>query len=294
MLEHLRQIAIFAKTVELGSFRNAAKALNLSPSVVSHHIAQLENQLNVALLYRSTRKISLTSDGEDLYRSACEMVIAAEKFFATASAQISLIGKLRVTLPAVMSQSSLINKIADFAVDHPNVQLDLDFSDTRRDIIRDGFDLAIRMGRLADSNLRAKKLYTLERSVVAAPSYLKAKPRPKTPKAFDSWDWIDFSPIGARRVFRRREGSKVSIKIQPQISVNNAYALLQLAVAGTGLAALPNPITESYIKQGKLERVLPKWTIDPIGLFAVWPANAPKDGLTARLVSWISTPHTEA
>ncbi|MCG9554509.1 LysR family transcriptional regulator [Vibrio sp. Isolate31] len=152
MLNQLRQIVIFAKTVEHGSFRKAAKALHLSPSVVSHHIAKLEEQLGVALLYRSTRKISLTSDGETLLVSAHAMIEAAEDFLNVATKQSAqLMGELSVALPAVLQRTDFVNHIGAFAQLHPNVNIRLDFSDLQRDLVKDGIDVAIRMGSLEDA-----------------------------------------------------------------------------------------------------------------------------------------------
>ncbi|MEM9140585.1 MAG: LysR family transcriptional regulator, partial [Pseudomonadota bacterium] len=152
MLDQLRQIAIFAKTVDHGSFRAAARALDISPSVVSHHVTQLEERLGTALLYRSTRKLSVTEDGKRLLSNAHVMIDAAEAgLTAIADRGRALSGVLHVTVPAVLARSALVDRIAGFSRDHPNVHLMLDFSDARREVIGGGIDVAIRMGWLSDS-----------------------------------------------------------------------------------------------------------------------------------------------
>lgn len=290
MLEPLRQMAIFAKTVDHGSFRAAARALNLSPSVVSHHITQLERQVGTALLYRSTRKLSLTSDGERLLAAAREMMRAAESGIqAVANRANQPSGELRVTAPAVMAQSMLVDRIAAFANDYPNIRLHLDFSDSRRNIIEAGIDVAIRMGWLQDSTLIGRKLYTVTRRVTAARSYLDARPKPTSPQDLGDWDWLDLSPVSLKPEFRKPGHRAVRLKPASRVSVNDAHALYRLARAGAGLAMLPEYLLEQDVTAGVMEYVLPDWSIVPVGVYAVWPPNAPKDGLTALFVEALTS-----
>ena len=285
MLNQLRQIAIFSKTVEHGSFRKAAAALHLSPSVVSHHIAKLEEDLGVALLYRSTRKLSLTSDGESLLVSARAMIDAAEEFLSVATNQkTQLIGELTIALPAVMERSDLVNHIGTFAKLHPSVMLKLDFSDTQSNLIQEGVDIAIRMGWLEDSSLKARKLYDVDRVVVASKAYLKSKPKQISLEEVESWDWIELSPVGLNNIFSFSNDSKQIFRPKSRIRVNSAYAIHQLVSNDNGVAALPKFLTENEIASGKLVRVLPNIEIKPVGVYAVWPPNAPKGGLTNRFV----------
>ncbi len=285
MIDQLRQIAIFAKTVDYGSFRSAAEALQLSPSVVSHHVAQLEQQLGVALLYRSTRKLSLTSHGEQLLRSAREMIEAAENgLSAITNESRRLSGELRVTMPAVLAQSALVDRIATFARTNPNVRLTLDFSDLRREIINDGIDVAIRMGWLRDSALKVKKLYDVERKLVAARSYLQTLPAPDSPRDVADWDWVGLAQVSMKPEFRKARQESVRIRPDFRVSVNDAHALYRLAHAGAGLAILPAFLADLGISTRVLQHVLPDWTVDSVGVFAVWPPNAPKEGLTAHFI----------
>ena len=140
MIEQLRQIAIFAKTVDHGSFRAAARELRLSPSVVSHHISQLEENLGVALLYRSTRKLALTKEGTRLLSAAHQMLEAVDSGLSDISTSASQpAGELRITAPSVLAQSRLTEAIGDFAKLFPGIKLSLNFTDTRHELIEDGF-----------------------------------------------------------------------------------------------------------------------------------------------------------
>lgn len=291
MLDKLRQIAIFAKTVEHGSFRAAAHALELSPSVVSHHVNQLESSIGTALLYRSTRKLSLTPDGERLLESAQAMIEAAELGLQAMSNQTKQYsGILRVTIPAIFAQSLLTDRLAEFAIKHPKVELSLDLTEVRRDLIADGFDMAIRAGKLKDSALKAQKLTQLNRRLVASPKYLEQQPKPESPVDLRDWDWVGLSPVRhLETVFRHADERQTIKNYNSRIYANNAQALAQLARAGVGLAIIPEFLAEPHIAAKELQYMLPKWTLEPIDVFAVWPSNAPKDGLTKLLVNFLKT-----
>lgn len=290
MLDQLRQIAIFAKTVDHGSFRAAARALEISPSVVSHHIAQLEQALGTALLYRSTRKISLTSDGERLLAEARIMINAAEAGLqAVADHTDQPSGVLNVTAPAVLAHSQFVDQIAAFAATYPRIRLDLDFSDLRRELIANGIDVAIRMGRLRDSALLARKLYDVDRRLVASRSYMENRPRPTSPGDMATWDWLELTPAPRKPEFRKAGEQKQRIEPEVRINVNDAHALYRLVRAGAGLAILPEFLVNADLSTGAMVHVLPDWTVEPVGVYAVWPPNAPRDGLTARFVECLSS-----
>lgn len=288
MLDHLRQIAIFSKTVEHGSFRKAASSLHLSPSVISHHIAKLEEELGVALLYRSTRKLSLTSEGEKLLVSAQAMMQSAEEFFSAATNQSAqLIGELHISIPAVLQQTALVSHIGDFAKLHPSVSLRLEFSDLRSNVIQDGLDVAIRMGWLEDSGLKALKLYDVDRYVVTSTDYLKSKQKKITLSEVEKWDWIELSPVGLSNLFSLSKKGKATFRPKSRIRVNSASAIHQLVVNGNGIAALPKFLIDDDLKSKRLVRVLPGLNSGSIGVYAVWPPNAPKSGLTSGFVEYL-------
>ena len=286
MIIHLRALAVFAKTVEHGSFRAAARALELSPSVVSHHISQLEEQLGVALLYRSTRTLSLTRDGERLIGAAQAMVTAAETGINDVLDHASgLSGDLHVTAPAVLAQSPLADNIADFLKVHPDVRILIDYSDERRDVVVDGIDVAIRMGWLRDSALKARKLYDVERVLMASRSFLAGRPVPKSPKDIEEWDWLDLASVTLKPVFRHASHNTVTIRPKSRLTANSASALYQLVARGAGIATLPRFLAEADIHAGTMEVLLPEWTLPSIAIYAVRPQNAPRDGLTAAFVN---------
>ncbi len=286
MLDELRMMAIFAKTVEFGSFRGAARALRISPSVVSHHISLLEDRLGATLLYRSTRKISLTEDGARLLKQAQAMVSAAELGLEEMSDRGDVLsGVIRIAMPAVLAQSIVIDRIVEFTNDHPKIRLEFDFSDSLQDIIGGGYDIAIRMGDMRDSALKMRKLNEFQRVVVASANYVSGLPSITQPSDLKGLDWIELSHVPLKPRFQREGHRTVTLKPQSSHVVNDALALGQMARAGAGLAILPDCLVGEDIGQGKLIRLLPEWTLDPIGVYVLWPPNASKSGLAMRLVA---------
>ncbi len=288
MIDRLRQLAIFAKAAEAGSFRGAAQVLDLSPSVVSHHISKLESDLGVALFYRSTRKLSLTSDGETVLKSAQEMVAAAERGLDQISAgSLQPSGRLRLTAPAVMAHSALIDRIAAFSADHPRVDLEVSFTDVRRDIIAEGIDLAIRMGWLKDSSLKAKKVASEERILLAAPSLLKGRAVPKTPDDLAGWPVVNLGDIHRQFEFTGPEGEHKTLTAASRLMVDDAMALYRLVKAGAGLGTLPVFLAADDLAAGRVVHLLPDWRVSPLGIYAVWPSNTVRDSLTSRFVKYL-------
>lgn len=286
MIDRLRQMAIFAKVIDHGSFRGAARALRLSPSVVSHHVSQLEEHLGVALIYRTTRKLTLTEEGARLLRATRTMLDAAEgELAALAGAARQPSGELALTLPSVLSQSPITERIAAFTAAYPRVALSLDFSDTRRALIADGFDLAIRMGPKVKRSPASRTLFRAPRRAVAAAAYLAARPAAAAPQDLMDWDWLSLTPAETvPLVFRRGGGDPVALKPPSRLSTNDAQALYRLARAGAGVAVVPAFLAEADVAAGRMAYVPPDWTLNPVDVFAVWPANAPKHGLIHLLL----------
>jgi len=290
MIDRLRQMAIFAKTIDHGSFRGAANELKLSPSVVSHHISQLEEHLGVTLIYRSTRKLTLTTDGERLLAATRNMLEAVEdELLDISGTSRDPSGELRVTLPSALSQSNLTDAIAHFMEQYPRVRLTLDFSDSKKELIDHGFDVAIRFWLKRKKSPNTKKLFTVERVLVAAPDYLGNRPPIHNPSELQNWDWLALSPVHNKGIrFSRRDEAPIKIKPKARVFSNDVRALYRLASNGLGITSIPKFLAAQGVKQNLLEYVLPDWQLDLLHVFAEWPANAPKHGLIHLLISYLS------
>lgn len=290
MIDRLRQMAIFAKAIDHGSFRGAARELRLSPSVVSHHISQLEEHLGVALIYRTTRKLSLTREGERLLSATHKMLEAVEGELNALSAGASEpSGELRITAPSVLSKSTFTDMMAAFATTYPRVNLSLDFSDERKELIDDKFDVAIRMVLKAKSSTSTRKLFQVGRKLVASPSFLDRHPTAREPADLGEWVWLELAPVRNAPTTLRKAGTQQTVRQKTShLSCNDAQALYRLARAGAGLAVVPEFLVTDDLAAGHIKNVLPDWEVDPLVVFAHWPPNAPKNGLIKLLVDELS------
>ncbi len=286
MIDRLRQMAIFAKAIDHGSFRGAANELKLSPSVVSHHISQLEEHLGVTLIYRSTRKLTLTKDGERLLAATRKMLGAVEdELLDISGTSRDPSGELRVTLPSALSQSRLTDAIAHFMSRYPRVRLTLDFSDSTKELIDHGFDVAIRFWLRAKKSPTTRKLFTVDRVLVASPDYLNSRAGIKHPSDLQELDWLALSPVHTRGIGFTRKDTIVKIKPNARVFANDVRSLYRLATNGLGVTSIPKYLAEDGVNSQQLEYVLPDWRLDQLHVFAEWPGNAPKHGLIHLLVN---------
>lgn len=273
LIDDLRAMAIFAETIKQGSFKGAANKLNLSPSVVSYHVSQLEARVGNALIYRSTRKLSLTSEGEVLFRHAETMLGAAELGLGLVSANRETpSGVLRITVPTSLTRGALATRLAAFKLAFPDIELIVTYTDTRQDLIEGAIDLAVRVGRMGDSALMARHIGEMERKLVCSPAYYEAQPKPEKPEDLGGWDWIRHSMLPGKRTLVKGE-EHVSLHFSSSISVNNVDAMAQLSLQGLGLSTPPVSFVEHMIESGDLVEVLPNWTVESIPIYAVWPGN---------------------
>jgi len=180
-MDDYRSLAVFVAVNEAGSFSGAGRRLKLSTSVVSHHVSKLEARVGVSLFFRSTRSLSLTPEGQAILPSARAMVNAADEALDILTATgDEPTGALRVTLPAFGERSPLQQSILRFARAHPMVAISMHTSDHTVDLVKDGFDLAIRLGVLGDSTMMSKRIGSFGRTLVASPAYLAQRPKLKT------------------------------------------------------------------------------------------------------------------
>lgn len=286
-IDQLRALAVFARTVELGSFRAAASSLGVSPSVVSHHIASLEAAVAAPLLHRTTRRLALTEEGRVLHSAAQEMLAAAERGIDRLAARAnSPTGHLHVTAPAALVHDHVFTRLAAFAAAFPQVELALHLSDQQLDLLEEGIDVAIRAGSLKDSSLRSRRVGELTRKLVAAPAYIAARPRPLHPRDLGSWDWIHLRARPLVATFAQRT---VQVPFSARLSVDSAAGALALARSGLGLAMVPTAMAEPELSSGQLCEVLPAFPLESPPIYAVWPASTVRSSLTERLISFLGT-----
>lgn len=291
MLKDVRYLLVFAKVVQSGSFRAAAESLDMSVSSASLYVSKLEESLGVALLYRSTRKLSLTQDGEAVFDIAQQMLqLYSENLYGYKDSHRHTGGKLKVAIPAILIRSRLVCKIVAFASREPRLQLHLQCSDHHNDIIGEGIDLAIRLGNMPNSGLKARKIFDLDRTLVGSDAFLQRYGSPTHPRDLQELPWIGLSMRPSSRTFVHPQQGSCEISYNPVSTVDNVEASYRLAVCGLGLAVPPKFL---FNPDDGVRELLPEWRLPPLPAYAVWPANAPGDGPAQRLVTHLCAEDTQ-
>jgi len=290
MIEKLRSMAIFATVVDRGTFRAAAQHLGLAPSRISQTVSNLERELGVTLLYRSTRQLSLTNEGHILYSKVGEMLQAAETGLDAINQMSNQpTGELRITAPAFVTQTELMDSFSAFTKSHSGIAIKFDFSDHPRDLIKDGFDVGIRAGLLQNSELMSRSIGHTGRLLVASPDYVATKKAPTHPSELEKWDWVHFSMRPERTELISDAGESVSVPINIRIEVDSAFALSEFALRGLGLTSLPENLARRGIRHGELVRVLPEWSIAPLTFYAIWPDRSRRESLTLIFIRFLAS-----
>lgn len=283
-----RGLAVFVAVHEAGSLSAAARRMKLSTSVVSHHISRLENKLGVSLFFRSTRSMTLTSEGQKMIESAKRMVAAGDEALdALSDDSDQPVGSLRITLPAFGTNSAMHAAIWQFAKAHPMVAFSLHSSDKPVDLIREGYDLAIRLGHLSDSTLKNRRIGTFYRKIVATPGYLKNRPKIQSLDDLAESDFISLSMV-PDTITMRQNDEDVTVTLQNiRLEVDAVTAGRAAVLAGLGIMSLPLNEIEDDLEAGRLVEVSQEWTLPALGVFAVWPDSGPEKNLTRRLIDFL-------
>ncbi|WP_266159573.1 LysR family transcriptional regulator [Dyella silvatica] len=275
---NLNRLAIFAALVRAGSFTAAAEQLGMTKAMVSQHLARLEQELGVSLLMRSTRRMSLTEAGAmfhtDCVRILSETDAAIER---VGESRDTPTGTLRITTSVDYGVAIVAPAVASFLKLYPMVQVDLTLSDQVSDLIAERFDLAIRGGWLRDSNLRALRLSSFRQLLVAAPTYLAASGVPRRPADLAGHAMVALSVLASpsRWIFTSSGGKRSTVRIPQVAQANSAAAVRAIALAGAGVAVLPDYLAEPDIRAGRLVALLAQYRLPEGGIHAVYPSRQP-------------------
>lgn len=257
---NLEQTRIFVKVVQTGGFSRAAELLKLPKSSVSKAVARLERESGTRLLLRTTRALAPTDAGRAYYERCTPALAALEDAQrALAGQDLSLSGHVRITAPEDLGAQVISPLIADLAKAHPSLSFELRYTDVVLDLVRDGYDVAIRIGKLPASRLFAKKLGETTLVAVAAPAYVQCAPRIRRPADLVAHPCLAISADGPRWTLRRGRET-VRLEIRPRILCNQMTSLLSMAVRGAGVALVPAFLCRAEIQSGRLVRLLPRWT----------------------------------
>ncbi|MCR1804961.1 LysR family transcriptional regulator [Stenotrophomonas geniculata] len=286
-MDLIAPLRTFAKAAEVGSFAAAAEALDLSPQLVGKHIQALEQHLGVRLLNRTTRKQSLTDFGQAYLARArviLEEVEGAEQLAEVARGRP--MGRLRISAPVTFGVHALGPAVVAYMQQYPDVQVDLNLSNSLVDIVEDGYDLVFRTGDLADSGLVARRLGPYPLVLCASPGYLASRPAITHPNDLSRHECLGFahSIIRTRWSFRDADGSVLTVPVSSRFMVNQAEPLLTAAVGGLGLILQPYEMLAAALARGELVEVLPDHVPVSTWINLVYPRDRQ---LTPKLRSFL-------
>ena len=270
-METMGAIPVFVAVVQYGGFSPAARFLGISKSAVSKRISQLEQQLGVKLLHRTTRKLSLTEAGEHYFEHALKANLAArDAEDAVAQLQGEPQGRLRINSPMSFGRLHMAPMIPEFLKKYPKIRIDLVMDDKRLDLVSGGFDLAIRGGALPDSTLVARRLATLNSVLCASPDYLECHGYPQQLDDLLQHNCLSFSYSNDVKEWSFTQGNqRHSVVVSGNYQVNNSEALLEAVLQGLGIARLPTFVAGPDIRTGRLKVLFPEYKMPELAINAV-------------------------
>lgn len=271
----LNDIVVFARVVEAGSFTAAARLLGMPKTTVSRRVAALEREVGVRLLQRTTRSLGVTEAGRLYYEQgsrALRLIDDANQRLAEARTEPS--GTIRVSAPVAFGSGFLTATVFDVLAAYPKARVELRLTDDKLNLVESGIDLAFRTGILPDSTLIARRLGTTRRILCASPDYLARRGVPEVPADLAGHDCVIAGPsaAGATWVLDGPQGQE-TVVVSGRFAANEMQAVAAAALAGHGIAQLPDGIADALIRDGRLRRVLPGYATPAGGLHAVYPSG---------------------
>jgi len=269
----------YSQVVELGSFARAAERLSLSTTAISKHIADLEAHLQTRLLNRTTRKLSMTESGQAFYDRCVQLLHdldeAEEEAAGASGAAGTPRGTLRLTAAVNFGVRELAPAIAAFSMRQPELKFDVQLSDRVVDLVEEGFDLAIRIGRPGSENLVARRLGEIRVILCASPEYLKLHGTPATPDDLTHHNCFTYEYSVPRSQWRLldAEGRELQVQVSGSMNSNNGDLLAESAAHGRGVVLLPDFIVDEYMQSGRLVPLLPEYDGMTLPIYAVYPSR---------------------
>ncbi|RDS86729.1 LysR family transcriptional regulator [Dyella psychrodurans] len=275
---NFNRLAVFVALVRAGSFTAAAVQLGMTKAMVSQHLLRLEQELGATLIVRSTRRMALTEAGAAFHADCVQLLEQAQAAIERIGDRRNTpTGTLRLTTSTDYGMAVVAPALADFRKLHPQLSMDLVINDQISDLIAERFDLAIRIGWLRDSSLRAARLGGFRQLVMATPAYLAEHGVPRRPEDLAAHPWIAMSALNAplRWTFTRGSGTRRVVRMRQAMQANNAAAVRALVLHGAGISVLPDYLVQEDIQAGRLQVLLAQYRVPEGGIYAVYPDPQP-------------------
>ncbi|VVQ04789.1 HTH-type transcriptional regulator DmlR [Pseudomonas fluorescens] len=289
-MDKLNAMAIFVRVVERGSFSAVARELQTSQPTISKVLRALESELGGRLIARSTRKLSLTDEGQRYY-SECRQILAAvdaaEHSFQ--SGRETIAGPLRIGSSVSFGRLQIAPRLPAFLLCHPGVQVDLQLNDQNQDLVSEGLDVTFRIGALNDSGLIARPVGTTHRITVAAPQYLAQHGQPQTPEELGAHNCLLFNLLTSQNLWvYEKDAQRYAVRIKGNAQSNNSEAIREMVLGGLGIALSPVWLFSEDLKAGRVIAILPEYTAQSLPIHAVFPANRRQSARVNAFVDYMS------
>ncbi len=274
-MDKYQEMRVFTAVIDAGSFVAAAEALGMSKAAVSRYVSDLERRLGVRLMHRTTRRLSLTAEGEVFLARSREILASIEESEAEVSTRShTASGLLKVSVPVSFGIRHLAPLWCEFMQAHPRVTLDVQLADRIMDLVDEGFDLAVRIARLPDSSLVSRKLASTRLVLSASPEYLRRRGTPGHPGELAEHDVVGYSLLAMSDQWRfTGPQGPVTVKVRPHLWSNNGDTCVAACVRGAGIQLQPTFLIESELASGQLVEVLPQYRSMELGIYAVYPTR---------------------
>lgn len=268
-------LILFSQVVEFGSFSKTAEQNNLTNSVVSKRIARLEEALGVQLLYRTTRKLTLTEAGKALLRNAKSVKQATQEAYDVVSGYGERIsGNIKMSVPTISGEYLLAEAVSEFCTQHPGLTVEMSLENKFVDLIAGGYDLVIRTGYLEDSSMIARHIVDSRWVVCASPEYIKREGRPSTPHDLQQHNCLQYAyhTSGASEwEFKNGQSNNYIVQVTGSFYTDNAVALRKAALAGHGIIYVPRILVYEDFRSGRLVDLFPDQVGKMLGVYAIYP-----------------------
>jgi DNA-binding transcriptional LysR family regulator len=274
-MDRLQEMEIFVRVAETGSFSKAAQEFSTTQPTITKHIASIESRLNARLLNRNTRGVSLTEAGT-LYYEKCKAIVrdVADADNLVRRRQGEAHGLLRIGSSVAFGRRVVVPLVLDFMAQHPDLQVDLSFEDRYTDLVAQGIDVALRLGKLADSSLGARTLGVNPWVIVASPEYLRERGMPEVPQQLGEHSVLIYSSVQGNDLWRLHSntGEALTVPVNGRLRSNNLSGVLAAARSHMGIAALPWYVAADSLAGGSVVQVLREWHLPEQEIHAVYPS----------------------
>ena len=291
-MNKLQAMEVFVQVVDCGSFTKAADALQLPKATVSTLVQSLETTLSAKLLHRTTRQVTVTSDGAAYYERCVRILSDVRDAEESLSRhRLSPSGRLRVDAPTGLSSEILVPALPDFFARYPDITIELGSSDRPVDLVEEGVDCAVRGGELVDLSLIARRVGVVNFVTCAAPSYIERFGMPQHPRDLERHRCVNYFSAKTGKIYNwdfTRDGERIELALPGVIALNDSNAYIEAGLSGLGIIFMADYLLTGHLATGRAVRLLPEWRSDPLPVHIVYPQNRHLSAKVRVFVEWVS------